>query len=89
MNFLATALASSGNSTSTLAEVEPGVLGFLVVAALGVICVFLFRNMNKQFKKLGPPPEEKGADVSVKAEQPVRTGDQKQDVIAEGAAKRK
>lgn len=65
MNFLATALASSGNSTSTLANVEPGVLGFLVVAALAIILVFLFKNMSKQFKKLGPPPEEKGVDISM------------------------
>jgi hypothetical protein len=39
--------------------VEPGLLGFLVVAGLGVILVFLFRSMNKQFKKI-PPPEEPG-----------------------------
>jgi hypothetical protein len=35
-----------------------GALAFLIVAALGVICVFLFRSMNKQFKKLGPPPDK-------------------------------
>jgi hypothetical protein len=33
-----------------------GTLAFIVVAGLAVICVFLFRSMNKQFKKLGPPP---------------------------------
>jgi len=50
--------ASSPNSTSTLNDVEPGVLGFLVVAAMGVAVVFLFRSMNKQFRKIGPKPEE-------------------------------
>jgi len=39
-------------------NVEPGLLGFLVVAGIGVALVFLLRSMNKQFRKLGPPPEE-------------------------------
>jgi hypothetical protein len=39
-------------------DVEPGLLGFLIVAAIGVALVFLLISMNKQFKKLGPPPEE-------------------------------
>jgi hypothetical protein len=45
------------NSTSTINNVEPGLLGFLVVAAMGVALVFLFRSMNKQFRKIGPKPE--------------------------------
>jgi hypothetical protein len=48
----------AANSTSTLNDVEPGLLGFLVVAALGVALVFLLRSMNKQFRKIGPPPED-------------------------------
>jgi hypothetical protein len=44
-------------SSSTLNDVEPGVLGFLVVAGIGVALVFLLRSMNKQFRKL-PPPED-------------------------------
>jgi hypothetical protein len=55
--FLAAALAS-GSSNSTMNDVEPGLLGFLVVAGIGVALVFLLRSMNKQFRKLGPPPEE-------------------------------
>ena len=55
--FLAAALAS-GSSNSTMNDVEPGLLGFLVVAGIGVALVFLLRSMNKQFKKLGPPPDE-------------------------------
>lgn len=54
-----TVVASSpANSTSTLNDVEPGVLGFLVVAAMGLALVFLLKSMNKQFRKIGPKPEE-------------------------------
>jgi hypothetical protein len=56
--FLTTVLASTTtNSTSTLNDVEPGLLGFLVVAAMGLALVFLLRSMNKQFRKIGPKPE--------------------------------
>ena len=56
-----TFLVAASNS-SALNDVEPGLLGFLVVAALGVALVFLLRSMNKQFRKIGPPPEETDAD---------------------------
>ena len=56
------ALASGSNSTSTLNDVEPGLLGFLVVAGMGVVLVFLLRSMNKQFRKIGPAPEETEAE---------------------------
>jgi hypothetical protein len=55
--FLAAALAS-GSSNSTINDVEPGLLGFLVVAGIGIALVFLLRSMNKQFKKIGPRPED-------------------------------
>jgi len=58
VTVLATVLASGTNSTSALNDVEPGLLGFLVVALLGVALVFLLRSMNKQFKKIGPKPED-------------------------------
>jgi len=58
VTFLAVLASSSSNSTSTISNVEPGVLGFLVVAALGVALVFILRSMNKQFKKIGPRPED-------------------------------
>jgi len=51
-------LAGGSTNSSTLSDVEPGLLGFLVVAALGVALVFLLRSMNKQFRKIGPRPEE-------------------------------
>jgi hypothetical protein len=51
-------LAASGTTSSTISNVEPGLLGFLVVAALGFALVFLLRSMNKQFRKIGPAPED-------------------------------
>ena len=58
MTWLAAAALSSSAGNSTMNNVEPGLLGFLVVAGIGVALVFLLRSMNKQFRKLGPPPEE-------------------------------
>jgi len=54
--FLAAALAS-GSSNSTMNDVEPGLLGFLVVAGIGVVLVFLLRSMNKQLRKVVPDPQ--------------------------------
>ena len=53
MTFL---MAAGHNSTQSLNDVAPGVLGFLVVAALGVALVFLLRSMNKHLRKIGPKP---------------------------------
>ena len=50
---LAVVAASSPSSD----DVTPGVLGFLVVAAMGVALVFLLRSMNKQFRKIEPKDE--------------------------------
>ena len=52
-------LATLAAAASSSNDVEPGVLGFLVVAAIGVALVFLLRSMNKQFRKITPDP---GAD---------------------------
>jgi hypothetical protein len=62
VTLLAGVLAASTNN-STLNDVEPGLLGFLVVAGIGIALVFLLRSMNKQFRKLPPPeePDEQGA----------------------------
>ena len=53
-------LAAAAASSTASNDVEPGVLGFLVVAAMGVALVFLLRSMNKQFRKIAPPPDEPG-----------------------------
>ncbi|MGH3207308.1 MAG: hypothetical protein ACRDNO_06080 [Trebonia sp.] len=62
MTVLAAVLVSSTNSSSTVNDVEPGLLGFLVVAVLGLALVFLLRSMNKQFRKIGPKPEDDEAE---------------------------
>ena len=57
MTLAAVAVAAASSSVN---DVEPGVLGFLVVAAMGVALVFLLRSMNKQFRKIDPEPEASG-----------------------------
>jgi hypothetical protein len=49
-------------SSSSISDVEPGVLGFLVVAGIGVVLVFLLRSMNKQFRKITPQPGPSSTD---------------------------
>jgi hypothetical protein len=39
-------------SASVASQVEPGVLGFLIVAGIGVVLFFLLRSMNKQLRKV-------------------------------------
>jgi hypothetical protein len=50
-------LAAVAASSPSSDDVSPGVLGFLVVAAMGVALVFLLKSMNKQFRKIEPKPE--------------------------------
>jgi hypothetical protein len=57
LGVLAATAASSASN-----DVEPGILGFLVVAAMGIALVLLLRSMNKQFRKIGPAPEVPDAD---------------------------
>ena len=52
--MLVTLLAASTQSVAS--QVTPGLLGFLVVAGMGVAVFFLFRSMNKQLKKISPDP---------------------------------
>jgi hypothetical protein len=47
-------VAAAAASSPATGNVTPGVLGFLVVAAMGVALVFLLRSMNKQFRKITP-----------------------------------
>ena len=61
LGVLAAASSASDN-------VEPGVLGFLVVAGIGVALVFLLRSMNKQFRKITPQPGPPDGDPAGEAE---------------------
>ena len=53
----ASSSAAVAASSSASNDVAPGVLGFLVVAAMGVALVFLLRSMNKQFRKIDADPD--------------------------------
>ena len=61
LGVLAAASSASDN-------VEPGVLGFLVVAGIGVALVFLLRSMNKQFRKITPVPGPAEGDPADEAD---------------------
>jgi hypothetical protein len=68
------ALAAAAASSSASSDVEPGVLGFLVVAAMGVALVFLLRSMNKQFRKITPEPDAPdGKQAGEQAKAPAQT----------------
>jgi hypothetical protein len=70
-----TALAAGASLAS---QAEPGVLGFTIVAGIGLALFFLMRSMNKQLRKVsadrqyfsGPAnfPERPGADPAVTPE---------------------
>jgi hypothetical protein len=44
----------AASTTNSINNITPGVLGFLIVAAMGGALVFLLFSMNKQFRKITP-----------------------------------
>ena len=52
-----TAYAVAGVYAVADQDVSPGVLGFLVVAALGVATWLLIRSMNRQMRKIDLPDD--------------------------------
>ena len=58
MTVTAAVLAKVSNN-----DVTPGVLGFLVVAGIGVALYFLVRSMSKQLRKLPPPPPDEDGEA--------------------------
>ena len=44
-------------ASSVASQVYPGLVGFLVVAGMGLALYILFRSLNKQLHKLGPAPQ--------------------------------
>jgi len=66
--------AAAAASSTASNNVEPGVLGFLVVAGIGVALVFLLRSMNKQFRKITPQPgPDQGDGAGEEAKAPAQT----------------
>ena len=48
----------AGTAVLAMSGVTTGLMGFLVVLALGVACVFLFRSMAKHLRKVPPSFDE-------------------------------
>jgi len=55
------AVLAAGSVTDN--EVTPGVLGFLVVAGMGVALYFLLKSLNRQLRKIPPPPDDEGGEA--------------------------
>ena len=70
-------------ASPTANQVVPGILGFLVVAAMGLALYFLLRSMNKQLRKVAREPrwrEEAHGNQAAVQDQP----DQEQDYSHNG-----
>jgi hypothetical protein len=72
-----TALAAGASLAS---QVEPGVLGFSIVAGIGVVLFFLLRSMNKQLRKVSADRQYFSANTGLPERQEVLEGT----VFAEG-----
>jgi len=70
-------------ASPTANQVVPGILGFLVVAAMGLALYFLLRSMNKQLRKVAREPrwrDEARNNQAAEQDQP----DQEQDYSHNG-----
>jgi hypothetical protein len=67
-------------AASAASEAAPGVLGFLVVAGMGLILYFLFRSMAKHLRNVSAPRQ--GTVAASK----VATGGSISDAMANGTA---
>jgi hypothetical protein len=65
-------LAAAAAATPASDSVTPGVLGFLVVAAMGVALVFLLKSMNKQFRKITPEADKREEPTGANGPQGVK-----------------
>ncbi len=69
-------------------QVVPGILGFIVVAAMGVALYFLLRSMNKQLRKVVPDPRWREEARQMQAQAQDQDQDQEgQDFSQNGVAK--
>jgi hypothetical protein len=55
-------------AASTASQIEPGALGFLVVAGMGLALFFLFRSLNKQLHKITPDAQSRKGAKAARAE---------------------
>jgi hypothetical protein len=67
-------LAAVAAATPASDNVTPGVLGFLVVAGLGVALFFLLKSMNKQFRKITPDAEKRAEATGANESKPAQGG---------------
>jgi len=67
-------LAAAAAATPASGTVTPGLLGFVVFAAMGVALVFLLRSMNKQFRKITPEAEKPEEPTGANGPDPAQTG---------------
>jgi hypothetical protein len=71
-------------AASAASQAEPGVLGFLVVAGMGLILYFLFRSMAKHLRNVSAPPP--GTVAASGMTTGVATGSGVSDALANGGA---
>jgi hypothetical protein len=71
-------------AASAASEAAPGVLGFLVVAGMGLILYFLFRSMAKHLRNVSAPRQGTVAASKV-ATGGVATGGGVSDALANGS----
>ena len=57
-------------SSPAASQVVPGILGFLVVAGMGILLFFLLRSMNKQLRKVVREPQWREAGRRGEAPEP-------------------
>ncbi|GGK68865.1 hypothetical protein Sme01_14180 [Sphaerisporangium melleum] len=55
--FAAHVAAAAQGAAAAAAPIGPGLIGFLVVAAIGLALYFLVKSMNKQISKIQVPHE--------------------------------
>jgi hypothetical protein len=67
-------LAAVATAAPASDDVTPGVLGFLVVAAMGVALFFLVRSMNKQFRKITPGADKPADATGTEGSRPAQAG---------------
>ena len=66
-------------ASSAASQVVPGVLGFLVVAAMALALYFLLRSMNKHLRKVVREPRWREESGGQEGQEPGDGGDGPQD----------